>query len=105
MPERCVSRGTRRRSDASAMLACIGILLLACRAERPAAGTAAAAGGEGPMAAGASPMVPAGGSAPSAYFPNLTVEKNVPVPMRDGIVLRADIYRPETPGKYPTLVY
>ncbi len=38
-------------------------------------------------------------------FPNMVVEHNVPVPMRDGIVLRADVYRPNTGGKFPTLVY
>src|SRR5881628_2237696 len=37
-------------------------------------------------------------------FPNIVVERNVPVPMRDGVVLRADIYRPEVPGRFPTLV-
>ncbi len=32
-------------------------------------------------------------------------EKDVPVPMRDGVVLRADVWRPTAPGRYPTLVY
>jgi uncharacterized protein len=31
-------------------------------------------------------------------------EYDVPVPMRDGIALRADVYRPTTPGRYPVLV-
>ena len=32
------------------------------------------------------------------------VEKNVAVPMRDGTILRADVYRPTTGGPYPVLV-
>lgn len=31
-------------------------------------------------------------------------EDNVPVPMRDGTVLRADVYRPAAPGAYPVLL-
>src|ERR1700732_647872 len=34
-----------------------------------------------------------------------TVENNVAVPMRDGIVLRADVLRPAAAGKFPVLVY
>ena len=34
----------------------------------------------------------------------VTVERDVPVKMRDGIVLHADIYRPKTEGKYPVLL-
>jgi len=33
------------------------------------------------------------------------IERNVAVPMRDGTVLRADVYRPSTPGRAPALVY
>ena len=32
-------------------------------------------------------------------------EANVAVQMRDGVVLRADVYRPNAPGPFPTLVY
>ncbi len=32
------------------------------------------------------------------------LEENVPVPMRDGTILRADVYRPEAPGAYPVLL-
>ena len=32
------------------------------------------------------------------------VEKNVPATMHDGTVLRADIYRPDVPGKVPVLL-
>jgi uncharacterized protein len=31
-------------------------------------------------------------------------DDDVPVPMRDGVTLLADVYRPDTPGKFPVLV-
>jgi len=31
--------------------------------------------------------------------------KNVAVPMRDGVILRADVLRPSGAGKFPVLVY
>src|SRR2546423_3680232 len=34
----------------------------------------------------------------------VTVERNVAAKMRDGVTLRADIYRPKTDGKYPVLL-
>jgi putative CocE/NonD family hydrolase len=34
----------------------------------------------------------------------VTYERNVAVGMRDGIVLRADVYRPDTAGKFPVLL-
>jgi predicted acyl esterase len=34
----------------------------------------------------------------------LVVEKNVEARMRDGVVLRADVYRPDAPGRYPVLM-
>jgi predicted acyl esterase len=36
---------------------------------------------------------------------NFVRDKDVAVPMRDGVVLRADVWRPTAPGRYPTLVY
>jgi len=36
---------------------------------------------------------------------SIVVEKNVAVPMRDGVVLRADVLRPRGDGRFPTLVY
>ena len=33
------------------------------------------------------------------------VEENVPVRMRDGVVLRADVMRPQGEGRVPALVY
>ncbi|MCK5922918.1 MAG: CocE/NonD family hydrolase [Methylococcales bacterium] len=32
------------------------------------------------------------------------MEANVAVPMRDGVILRADVFRPAKPGKYPVLM-
>src|SRR5436305_9088026 len=37
-------------------------------------------------------------------FPTPVVERGVPVKMRDGTILRADIYRPNVPGKFPVLL-
>ena len=34
----------------------------------------------------------------------VVIEKDVKVPMRDGVTLSADIYRPAAPGRYPVLV-
>ena len=33
------------------------------------------------------------------------IERNVPVPMRDGTILRANVYRPDRGGPYPVLVH
>jgi putative CocE/NonD family hydrolase len=35
---------------------------------------------------------------------SVTIEYDVPVPMRDGVVLRADVYRPEGDGPWPVIV-
>ena len=35
---------------------------------------------------------------------DIRVERNVAVPMRDGTVLRADVFRPEPEGRYPVLL-
>ena len=34
----------------------------------------------------------------------VTIEKNVAIPMRDGVVLRADVYRPSTGRQFPVLL-
>jgi uncharacterized protein len=34
----------------------------------------------------------------------VTVERNLPMRMRDGTTLRADVYRPDAPGRFPVLV-
>ncbi|MGE3797839.1 MAG: CocE/NonD family hydrolase [Thermomicrobiales bacterium] len=33
-----------------------------------------------------------------------TFERDVPIPMRDGVVLYADVYRPAEPGQYPVIL-
>ena len=35
---------------------------------------------------------------------SLSIDKDVSVPMRDGTVLRADVYRPAASGKYPVIL-
>ncbi len=35
---------------------------------------------------------------------SITVDRGVPIPMRDGVQLYADIYRPAAPGKYPVIL-
>ena len=35
----------------------------------------------------------------------LTVDRNIAIPMRDGVSLRADIYRPASGGPFPVLVF
>lgn len=42
---------------------------------------------------------------PDAGPVDLTLENDVAVPMRDGVVLRADLVRPGSGGPFPTLVY
>ena len=36
--------------------------------------------------------------------PGMTIDWDVPITMDDGTVLRADIFRPEAPGRYPVLL-
>jgi putative CocE/NonD family hydrolase len=40
-----------------------------------------------------------------AAKPGVRVEHDVAVPMRDGVVLRADVYRPDRGGPFPVLVF
>jgi len=35
----------------------------------------------------------------------VVIDSNVAVPMRDGVILRADLWRPARTGRFPTLVY
>ena len=37
-------------------------------------------------------------------LPTVTIEHDVQVKMRDGVVLHADIYRPNAPGKFPIIL-
>ena len=34
-------------------------------------------------------------------YDRIIVERNVPIPMRDGVVLKGDVYRPETDQRVP----
>ena len=36
-------------------------------------------------------------------MPGMIKEYDVPVPMRDGVKLMVDVYRPDAPGRYPVL--
>src|SRR5207253_8513149 len=36
--------------------------------------------------------------------PSIKIERDVPVPMRDGTILRANVYRPASAGPFPVLV-
>ena len=42
--------------------------------------------------------------APRPPTNDVRLENHVPIPMRDGVVLYADVYRPVRAGKYPVLV-
>lgn len=35
----------------------------------------------------------------------ITIDRAIPVTTRDGVTLATDVYRPDTPGPFPTLVY
>ncbi len=41
----------------------------------------------------------------AASEPRVTIETNVPAVMRDGVVLRSDVHRPDRGGPYPVLVW
>jgi putative CocE/NonD family hydrolase len=42
--------------------------------------------------------------APAGQPAGVRLEKNVEARMRDGVILRADVYRPPAPGRYPVLL-
>ena len=54
------------------------------------------------LAGGLSGGTEARAQRPAKY--EFTVERNVAVKMRDGVTLRADIYRPKGEGKFPVLL-
>ena len=35
----------------------------------------------------------------------IIIERDVAVPMRDGVTLRANVFRPDAPGRFPALVH
>src|SRR5271157_4152433 len=47
-------------------------------------------------------LLPAGGPCAESY--EVKVERGVAAKMRDGVVLKADVYRPNAPGKFPVLL-
>jgi putative CocE/NonD family hydrolase len=56
------------------------------------------------LLAGAPPFL-SGTSQQASPSSSLNITKDVAVPMRDGVVLRADLALPATTGRFPTLVY
>ena len=56
------------------------------------------------LAAGALPFLARTPRSP-ATDPSHKISKDVPVSMRDGVILRADVLLPAEPGRFPTLVY
>ena len=66
-------------------------------------GLVAAFGISTPMAlAGSGPNDANRGSEPGEL--GVTIERDVPVKMRDGVILRVDVHRPDRGGPYPVLV-
>jgi len=52
----------------------------------------------------AAPALEATGGRQVGRTYQVTVQRNVRIPMRDGITLGADVYRPKAPGPFPALV-
>src|SRR2546426_10647061 len=75
----------------------------ACRAERPAVPAAGETRRVSQTSQAASPgqAPPPDTAAPYAYYPKIPVDRAVPVAMRDGVPLGADVYRPGAPGGFP----
>ena len=44
------------------------------------------------------------GPQPFPGYPGVTIERNVPATMRDGMTLMADVYRPAEPGEFPVIL-
>ena len=40
----------------------------------------------------------------SVVADNMRIDRDVPIGMDDGVVLRADVYRPITEGRYPVIL-
>lgn len=69
------------------------LALLACFAVVPMAGC------------GGDAVPPTSSDERAAREPAPVILQDVDVPMRDGVVLRADVYRPAGPGSFPVLIY
>jgi len=57
------------------------------------------------MKAGWMPLLGLCALAVCAPAVGVTIDRDVAIPMRDGVVLRADIYRPSGDGRHPVLVF
>jgi predicted acyl esterase len=44
------------------------------------------------------------GSGPELAGAAMIVQRDLPVPMDDGLVLRADVFRPDRPGRFPVIM-
>ena len=90
------------RSIASSLAAIFVLVILsASAAETPTIPVNAGPAWPSLMGASGYPL-PTNPIAPCDY--GIIVEKNLPVPMRDGVVLRANVFRPDKPGKYPVIM-
>ena len=49
-------------------------------------------------------MTDGGDSRPTAHFPGLLVEKDVPIAVRDGTELAADVFRPDDGAPVPVIM-
>ncbi len=58
----------------------------------------------GLMAAGALPAGQRQSAAPPSGDCTFTVQRDVPATMRDGTILRANVYTPDPPGQYPVIM-
>ncbi len=58
-----------------------------------------------PAAGGSSPKSIPSRSAAVESYPNIVVERRVEIPLRDGVKLRATLFRPDAPGRFPAIVY
>ncbi|MFE5287822.1 CocE/NonD family hydrolase [Nocardia sp. NPDC056611] len=87
-----MTRSGRRRGRIAQVGAVVGVVALI------AAGCGSGGGGSGPQDAGSWP--PAGGRGACA----VDKQENVPATMRDGVVLKADVYRPKTGDAVPVVL-
>ncbi|WP_458690089.1 CocE/NonD family hydrolase [Nocardia tengchongensis] len=87
-----MTRSGRRRGRIAQVGAVVSVVALI------AAGCASGGGGSGPQDAGSWP--PAGGRGSCA----VDKQENVPATMRDGVALKADVYRPKTGDAVPVVL-
>src|SRR5919198_640198 len=73
-----------------------------CRCRLRASGTSSKRPGSRPRTTDGDGARPMNGEGDTAF--ELLFEKDVPVPMGDGNVLRANVYRPSAEGRFPTIL-